>query len=144
MPGSGATEVTATFKNTTLAGDIVTSMTSRGDVLVNFENAAITGAITTSTAVPVGEPSYEKFYLIGEVVHTYCATDDEHGIKVSLDETSTWVVDETSYITGLTVAEGAAVKAPDGQNLTMTVDGAPTPISAGSYGGDIVIVVAKK
>jgi hypothetical protein len=66
---------------------------------------------------------------------------DEHGIKVSLDKASTWVVDKTSYLTGLTVAEGAAVKAPDGQALSMTVDGVETPVGAGSYEGKIVLAI---
>ena len=133
--------MTATFSNMTLTGDIVTSMTSQADVIANFENTAITGAITTSTAVPVGEPSYEKYYLIGEVIHTYCATEDEHGIKVSLDGKSTWTVDKTSYLTGLTIAQGATVNAPEGLGLTMTVDGKETPIAAGTYEGKIVLQV---
>jgi hypothetical protein len=93
--------------------------------------------------VPVGEPSYEKFYLIGEVVHTYCATDDEHGIEVSLDGNSTWVIDETSYITGLSITNGAMITAPQGQNLTMTVDGARKEIKPGTYSGRIVLAVAE-
>jgi hypothetical protein len=143
MPGgSGSTEVNATFRNTTLAGDIVTSMTSKGDVIALFENATITGAITTCTAEPVGEASYEKYYLIGEVVQTYCASEDEHGISASLDGTSTWVVDKTSYLTGLTLADGASVKAPEGRSLTMTVDGKTTPVAPGTYEGKIVMTVS--
>jgi hypothetical protein len=147
MPGggmrSGSNNVTATFKNVTLKGDMVTSMTSQSDVVVKFENATITGAITTSTAKPVGEPSYEKFYLIGEVTHTYCATNDKYGIKASFDENSKWVVDETSYLTGLTVAEGAGINAPEGYVLTMTVNGAPKPIKPGNYTGKIILKVVK-
>jgi hypothetical protein len=143
MPGGGSSEVKATFRNMTLTGDIVTSMTGESDVIVNFENATITGAITTATAVPVGEPSYEKFYLIGEVADTYCATDDKYGIKASLDDKSKWVVDETSYLTGLTIAEGATVSAPEGGTLTMTVNGVQKPIKAGTYSGKIVLTVTK-
>lgn len=143
MPGGGSSEVSATFKNVTLNGDMVTSMTSESDVIVNFENATITGAITTATATPMGEPSYEKFYLIGEVIHTYCATEDEYGMKVSLDGNSKWVVDETSYITGLTIAEGGSIIAPEGSSVSMTVDGVKKPIKAGEYKGKIVLTVAE-
>jgi hypothetical protein len=143
MPGRGSSEVKATFRNVTLNGDMVSSMTGESDVIVNFENATITGAITTATAVPVGEPSYEKFYLIGEVTNTYCATDDKYGIKASLDGKSKWVVDETSYLTSLTVAEGAAITAPEGYSMMMTVNGAVKQIKAGEYKGKIVITVAK-
>ena len=142
MPG-GSSNTTATFKNVTLNGDIVTSMTGQSDVVVNFEKATITGAITTATAVPVGTPSYEKYYLIGEVKQTYCATDDKYGIKVSLDGNSSWVVDKTSYLTGLTVARGGAITAPKGYSVTMTVDGVKKTIGAGEYKGKIVLTVTK-
>jgi hypothetical protein len=141
MPGGGSTEVNATFKNVNLKGDIVTSMTAESDVVVTFEKANITGAITTSTAVPVGTPSYEKYYLIGEVKHTYCETNDKYGIKVSLKENSAWIVDKTSYLTGLTIADGGSVKASAGRKLSMTVNGARTEIKTGAYSGKIILKV---
>jgi hypothetical protein len=55
---------------------------------------------------------------------------------------STWVVDKTTNLSGLTIAEGAVVKAPDGKTLTMTVSGIGTAIKPGGYKGDIVITVA--
>jgi hypothetical protein len=139
----GSSDVTATFKNVALKGDMVSSMTGQSDVIIKFENATITGAITTATATPVGEPSYEKFYLIGEVTHTYCATNDKYGIKASFDGKSKWIVDKTSYLTDLTVAEGTGIVAPEGFVVTMTVNGAPKPIKPGNYKGKIVLKVAK-
>jgi hypothetical protein len=146
--GGGNGAVTATFKNTTLTGDIVTSMTSESDVDVSFENATITGAITTATGVHAKGPNGEElvmqddpvlYTLIGCVDHTYCTTEDEHGMKVALDGKSKWVVDETSYITSLTLAEGATIIGPDGAAVTMTVDGKKTAIKAGTYEGKIVL-----
>ena len=64
-------------------------------------------------------------------------------MKVSLDENSIWIVDETSYLTGLTIAEGAVMKAPDGYIVTMTIDGVKKPIAAGAYEGQIVLKVTK-
>jgi hypothetical protein len=141
MPGGGSTEVSATFKNMNLKGDIVTSMTAESDVVITFEKANITGAITTSTATPIGTPSYEKYFLIGEVKHTYCETNDKYGIKVSLKGDSAWVVDKTSYLTGLTIADGGSVKAPAGRKLSMTVNGAGTDIKVGAYSGKIILKV---
>jgi len=148
MAGGGNNAVTAIFKNTTLDGDIVTSMTSESDVDVSFENATITGAITTATGVHAKGPNGEElvmqddpalYTLIGCVDHTYCTTEDEHGMKVTLDGNSKWVVDETSYITSLTLAEGATITGPDGATVTMTVGGKKTAIKAGTYEGKIVI-----
>lgn len=141
--GGGSSEVSATFRNTTLKGDIVSSMTAIADVAATFENTTITGAITTSTAIAVGEPSYEKYYLIGEVVDTYGPTDDDHGVKVTLDGKSAWLVDKTSYITSLAIADGATIKATKGMKLTMTVDGIEKKINPGTYEGKIVLAVGK-
>lgn len=135
-------EVTASFRNTTLKGDIVHSMASLGDMILTFRNATITGAITTATAATVAEtPTRENYKLIGEFINTYCATDDPNGLKVSLDKDSTWIVDKTSYLTQLTIAESAAVKAPKGRQLTMTVDGSETELQYGTYKGAIILSV---
>jgi hypothetical protein len=145
MPGGtgGSGDVTATFRNVMLNGDIINGNTASSDVIINFENAAITGAITTALTSPVGKPSYEKYYLIGEMKSSYCATDDEYGMKVSLDKESSWVVDETSYLTGLTISDGAVITAPEGSSVTMTVDGIETGIKPGDYRGKIVLTVTK-
>ena len=152
MPGVGKTggsgDLTATFKNVTLKGDIVSSMTSESDVAVTFENAAITGAITTAASksradIDGVKLSKKTYYYIGAVRNTYCATDDKYGMKVSLDGKSRWVVDENSYLTVLTIAEGADITAPEGYSLTMTVNGAIKPIKAGEYKGKIVLTVTK-
>ena len=55
-----------------------------------------------------------NYYLIGEVKNTYCTTKDKYGLTVSVEDGSTWIVDKTSYVTGLIIADGASVKAPDG------------------------------
>jgi hypothetical protein len=145
MPGGGShKDVAATFKNMVLDGDIINSMTTLSDVVVNFEKAAITGAITTATSVFVSKTfTKENWKAIGQVANTYCATNEKHGMKVSLDGKSQWVVNKTSYITGLTIAEGAAVTAPQGYKVTMTVDDAVKEITPGEYKGKIVLTVTK-
>ena len=65
-----------------------------------------------------------------------------NGVVVSLDKDSAWTVTSTSYITSLTIAEGAVIKAPEGKTLTMTVDGVETEIVAGTYAGKIKMVAA--
>ena len=65
-----------------------------------------------------------------------------NGVVVSLDEKSLWTVTGTSYLTSLTIARGAAVAAPHGKALTMTVDGKETAPAPGTYIGEIVLTVA--
>jgi hypothetical protein len=64
-----------------------------------------------------------------------------NGVVITLDAASAWTVTGTSYVTGLTLAEGAKVAAPAGKTLTVTVDGKPVALTAGSYTGKIVLTV---
>ena len=64
-----------------------------------------------------------------------------NGVIVSLDETSIWTVAGTSYLTKLTIAKGAVIKAPKGKTLTMTVDGIKKKIVPGTYTGKIVMEI---
>jgi hypothetical protein len=52
-----------------------------------------------------------------------------------------WTVTGASYITSLTIAQGAQVKAPEGKTLTMTFDSVKKTIGAGTYMGKIMIAV---
>ena len=147
---AGASAVTAVFRNVTLKGDIINSNTAESDVAVNLEKAAITGAITTAKGEHAVGKNGEKlvmqdktdlYYLIGEETDTYCATNEKHGVIVSLDAESKWIVDKNSYLTSLKVADGASITAPEGKKVTMTVNGAAKPIKAGEYKGKIVLTV---
>jgi hypothetical protein len=140
----------AVFRNVTLAGDIFNGHTAVEPLSVTLENATVTGAISTTNAVHALGPNGkqitmqtpELYRLIGEVANTPAAmTEDPHGLSLSLDGGSTWVVDETCYLTGLTLADGAIVTAPEGAGVTMTVDGKVTPIGPGTYSGQIVLAV---
>jgi hypothetical protein len=151
VPTVLSSDVNATFRNVTLKGDIINGNTAAVPLNVALEKAIITGAITTATVTMALGPNGEEitmktpqlYKLIGEVSNTYCATDDKYGIAVSLDAGSKWVVDETSYLTGLAVAEGGTISAPAGSSVTMMVDGVKKPITAGTYKGKIVLTVTK-
>ena len=144
-------DVNATFSNMTLSGDIFNANTASAPLAVTFKNATITGAISTATIEHALGPNGEKidmnhpelYTLIGEVTNTLCETKDKFGVTVSLDEKSSWVVNKTSFVTGLTIADGASVKAPEGYSITMTVNGVKKPIKAGAYKGKIVLTVTK-
>jgi len=56
---------------------------------------------------------------------------------------STWVVEKTTSLSKLTIAKGASIKAPEGSNVTMTVDGIGTPIAEGDYKGKIVLTITQ-
>jgi hypothetical protein len=61
------------------------------------------------------------------------------GAKKNLEAGSTWEISETTKLSELSVADGAAIKAPEGYTVTMTVDGVETRIVPGTYKGNIVL-----
>jgi hypothetical protein len=155
--GGSASTLQASILNTTVVGDIINGNTVNGGLVLSFKNTSLTGAITTTISSPayleyyddgaaffaavVATDNYEGYNLIGQVSHTYSATTDDNGISLSLDSSSAWVVDTTSYISNLTLAEGSSITAPDGYGVVMTVDGVVTAITAGSFTGAITLTV---
>ncbi len=57
--------------------------------------------------------------------------------------TGTWLVEETTHLYDLTIAEGAELKAPEGKFVAMTVDGIGCDPKPGRYHGDIILTVAE-
>ena len=82
----------------------------------------------------------EKYYLIS-CVEQEAAPTVNNGVIITMDGESVWTVADTSYITRLTLAEGAVVTAPEGKTLRMLIDGVETPITAGDFQGRIVLEV---
>lgn len=63
-----------------------------------------------------------------------------NGVIVHLDANSIWTVTGTSYITKLSLADGAGLRSTHG-TLCMTVDGTEVPILPGEYTGKIVLSI---
>ncbi len=62
---------------------------------------------------------------------------------VRLNSGSAWTVTGTSYLTSLTLAADATLRAPRGRSVTLTVDGTRTAIEPGrTYTGAITVAVA--
>ena len=77
--------------------------------------------------------------MLAEVVNAPEAAIN-NGVVVSLAHSS-WTVSGTSYLTSLTIANGSTAAAPQGQKLTLIVDGAAKPFQAGTYKGAIDLEV---
>ncbi len=110
---------------------------------VNLVNTAVTGIISSA----------EQHYREGLAVITSGNRDElsnvtqtaaepvNNGVVVTLDSASRWAVTGTCYLTSLTLAEGAELTGAEGKALTMTVDGAETPVAPGAYTGLIRLTV---
>ncbi len=62
-------------------------------------------------------------------------------MSLTLDGSSSWEVTADSHLTALTLASASSISAPAGKSVLMTVDGVPTPITAGAFEGAIVLTV---
>ena len=164
--GSGTEETGAapevTIRNSAMTGDILNTAAMTGDeytatfgpagegirtprsLVVALEGSAITGAIS------LGQDTWEvtnfasganTSQAIGFAASTELGMfrEDDFGLSLTLDANSVWNVTEDSYLTSLTIEEGALILGADGQDATMTVDGTETPIEAGTYEGEIII-----
>lgn len=64
-----------------------------------------------------------------------------NGVVLSLDASSVWTVTGTSYLSALTIADGARIIASSGKRVTFFVNGAEMEIKQGSYYGKLVLFV---
>lgn len=108
---------------------------------INLKNSTVTGVIS-SACQAYREGLYyitsENMDELANVTQTAAPTVN-NGVVVTLDATSVWNVTDTSYLTALSIADGAHVVGVDGKPLTMTVNGIPTTIAPGTYSGTIVL-----
>lgn len=110
---------------------------------ITMHNTTVTGAISSAT-----QKYRDGLTLIDEsnrlemanITQTPAPTVN-NGVVVTLDETSAWIVTDTSYITALTLEKGAKIAAAPGKTLNMLVDGVATEIVPGAYQGTIVLEV---
>ena len=97
------------------------------NMALNFDNATITGVITSSSSDHLKDEMYvnaEDYKLFGVLENTPCPAVN-NGVIVSLTNGSVWNVTGESFLTSLTV-DGSSVV-----NGIVTVDGAAVDTSAG-------------
>ena len=109
---------------------------------VNFSGTDFTGSFAAGND---GLWDGEVGYIDGTGAYTFRNGNytgaEAAGAAASFTDGSVWTVTYDSYLSSLTIGDDAAVKAADGQTLTMTVNGVQTPIAPGTYEGEIVITI---
>jgi len=145
---------TSVFKNLKVNGDIYNSVWEAYQPIdVTFENASITGVISSSFANHVDSDGHAV--AGGTVIRADSTLDCHLGfgrlknvaaptvnnpVYLTLSQGSTWIASGTSYISKLVIDESSSINAAQG-TVTMTIDGVKTPIKAGTYEGQIVLTV---
>lgn len=108
---------------------------------ITLDNVRYTGCISSAKArykegLSVIDP--ENREELSNVSLT-AAPPINNGVIVHLSGNSVWNVTGTSYITRLSVEEGAKVLSADGTPASITVNGEKVSLTAGEYSGNIVI-----
>ncbi|MFD9434679.1 hypothetical protein [Streptomyces sp. NPDC060002] len=145
-----STDAKASFTDIELTGDFYNSVRGGGtgslqgqNLNLTFTRSAVEGTLSASTAEhAVSTITAAEYREISEVTNTPSAVVN-NGVLVTLGSGSTWTVTGTSYLSALTLASDAAVTAPSGRTVTLTVDGTATELRAGgSYTGALTLTVA--
>ncbi len=110
---------------------------------VELKNARVTGRISAA-----GQAYRDGLTRITEEnrlemsnVRQWAQESVNNGVCVTLDKNSVWTVTGDCYLTALTLAEGAALAAPAGKTLKMTIGGEEISVAAGEYAGKIKLEV---
>lgn len=88
-------------------------------------------AMLTTTALPAFANTTEPYNVLSQ----------ENSKTV--ESGTNWVVETTTKLSVLTIVEGGTISAPEGYNVTLTVNGIGKTIKPGTYRGNIVITVSK-
>lgn len=136
------------FTDMEVSGNIYNTRFGSGhNLAISLDNVQYTGAITAGR-------QYHKTYKPGDVIYPEdcrelgnvgCVPTPVvcNGVIVDVKAGTNWAVASTSFLSGLTVAEGAGIAAAPGTRLTMLVDGVETEITTGTYTGSIELKVVK-
>ncbi|MFB7331205.1 hypothetical protein ACFC00_06120 [Streptomyces adustus] len=138
-----STDGAATFTAIALKGDFYNGVRKGKNMVLTFEGSTVEGVISASEARHrVSTIDAANFQELGIVTNTVRAAVN-NGAVVRLNSGSVWTVTGTSYLTSIALAADAAVKAPRGKRLTVTVDGTATVLEPGTtHTGAITLTVA--
>lgn len=140
-PASLDNAAVSNFSNIDLVGDFFNSVgytktTGMLNMALNFDNATITGIISSASADHLQDEMYvneQDYKLFGVLIHTPCPAVN-NGVIVALTNGSVWNVTGDSYLTSLTTDTSAVI------NGTVTVNGEIVDTTiGGTWVGDIVV-----
>jgi hypothetical protein len=137
-----STDAAANFTDIELNGSFYNGIRGGRNLVLTFTRSRVTGVISATLCKHYVEKIDASLYRqINEVSNTVHEPVN-NGVLVTLGSGSSWRVAGTSYLTVLTLAPDAALTAPPGKTVTMTVDGTVTAIEPGTtYTGTIELTV---
>lgn len=110
------------------------------NLILEFDNAAITGVISASSAkhaVPV--ITEENRIELGQVTNTACPAVN-NGVILTLKNKSAWVLTGECFLTALAIDSSSSISGAGGKVAALYIDGVQTDIAPGTYKGNIKLV----
>ena len=110
---------------------------------IHLKNTRLTGVVSAATQCyreGVTEITPDNWEDLTDIRQTP-AEPVNNGVVVSVDSESTWTVTGTSFLTSLTLENGAVLVAPEGRTLKMSVNGVDMSVRPGQYKGLVVLTV---
>ena len=126
------------------AGGHTADLMGAKNLEINFSNVALTGILSAATQKYRDGVKYidrRNRDELNNITQT-AAPVVNNGVIAKFDGNSVWTVTETSYLSKLTLEEGAQITAPRCKTVTLLVDGVETEIKAGTYVGHITLQVS--
>ena len=112
------------------------------NLVLNFADVRLTGIISAViTRHYVDKIVKENCRELLHLHHTPCAALN-NGVIVNLDAYSRWTVTGTSYLTKLTLEDGAIIQGAGGRPVELFVNGHRTDIRPGTFTGAITLQLA--
>lgn len=135
-------DAVANFSHIALTGDFYNGMRDGKNMVLGFDGTAVRGVISSSvTKHHQSTITAADYRQLGVVSNTAGAVVN-NGVIINLSGHSAWTVAGTSYLSKLTIDSGSHVLAPKGRKVTLNVNGVATPLTAGTYTGDVVLTVS--
>lgn len=136
------TDTVANFTGIELNGSFYNGMRDGKNLVLTFTRSRVAGVISATLCrhhvEKIDASLYRQINEVSNTVHEPV----NNGVLLTLGSGSRWTVTGTSYLSVLTLASDAALAAPPGNTVTMTLDGTVTAIQPGTtYTGIIELTV---
>ena len=121
--------VKAVLTGMDVTGDVIHEDYQR-DMYLTLSGTSLTGAVNGYDCAHWNAAAAAEGFTDYALDASY---ETAHGVYLTLENGASWTVTGESTLSGLVIADGCTVTG------SMTVDGVPTPIAAGTYAGVIVV-----
>ncbi len=143
--GNASGDLSGVPANLGTSGDSAAASSTSSTMNVTLDGASLTGAISSATiemAISDGKISFDNIKEVGMIKGETLECNPYAKLNVELKNGSSWALDQDCSLMSLTLDDSSKIAGTDGQDVMMKVDGKETELKAGTYKGNIQLLVA--